>query len=280
MWAEIVICNAALCWLLASTLLEVLDVSVDTSLLSHDASNVDLVGIVLILDKSRLDGLLQPLRVNRQVTVGNQIVNRIIAVDHHLLGCFIFLRRSSNLRCCIWFHLVGWLFLVHVIGFSNDLTMSSRGGETLNVLIQLVSQVIWVHAEKRLCSHDFHWHYCVQLALQFLLRSMILSGRLLLLLFVWLRRTTSTLNRRTHSFGMIPHLVSFSLSEDCIIGCSTTSLYDLFRRHLLDASRQFLWASCTRSGWTFSYILRFWLCAVIHSRRWLIPLSYTRATIV
>ena len=73
--AKVVVGNPAFTWRFTPALLEVLDVLVDARLLSHDALNVNLVGVVLILDQSCLDGLLQSTWVHGHFPVRDLDVN-------------------------------------------------------------------------------------------------------------------------------------------------------------------------------------------------------------
>ena len=75
MRAKVVVGNPAFNRRFTPALLEVLDLLVDARLLSHDALNVNLVGVVLILDQCCLDGLLQSIWVHGQFPVRDLDVN-------------------------------------------------------------------------------------------------------------------------------------------------------------------------------------------------------------
>ena len=63
--------------LLTLAVFVVLDVPVDANLFTHDALNVDLVWVVVVLYQSSLDGLFQSVWVHRQVLVWNQLVDQV-----------------------------------------------------------------------------------------------------------------------------------------------------------------------------------------------------------
>ena len=63
-------------WRFTPALLKVLNVLVDARLLSHDALDVNLVWVVLILDQSCLDGFFQSTRVHGHLTVRDLDINR------------------------------------------------------------------------------------------------------------------------------------------------------------------------------------------------------------
>ncbi len=75
--------------LLALTLLKVADMLMNADLLSHDALNVDFVRVVIVLNQSNFYGFFEALRVNRQLFVRNEQIDRV------------FFRSRFNL-CNLW----------------------------------------------------------------------------------------------------------------------------------------------------------------------------------
>jgi len=78
--------TGVLCALFATTLLELLDVFVDTHLFAHDALDVDLVWVVVVLDQRVFYGLAQTLGVHGQVLVWNQRLDRVFFERHFYRG--------------------------------------------------------------------------------------------------------------------------------------------------------------------------------------------------
>ena len=55
---------------------------------------------------------------------------------------------------------------IYLVLLCNDLSMGIRGWEPIHILFYLVSKYMRLLTEKRLSTHDLHWHNCVQLALK------------------------------------------------------------------------------------------------------------------
>ena len=109
----------------------ILDVLVNPDLLSHDALNVNLVCIVVVLDQSSLDGFLETLWVHREVLIGDECV-------YFILRLLPFLRALLILNLDLVTALID-LILLHTVGFGNDFAMASGCWEAIDVLLDLVA---------------------------------------------------------------------------------------------------------------------------------------------
>ena len=215
---------------------------VDSNLLPHDALNVDLVRVVLILNQSRLDGFLQAHRVNWQTFVRNQHVNFIflctgffsflmviailiefreglVLISPKMIFRSFFSQFPFNLRgFSIWV-----LFDFHVISFLDDLTMGARCRETMNILVELVTEHDRFLTEEGLSAHNLHRHDRVQLTLKLLFGAVVVLASDL-----GFKRYVVSDSGALHLLHRSSHLVLFVKTDHFNIVLGACSMDDIF----------------------------------------------------
>ena len=175
--------------LLAQTQLIVRYVFVNAGLFAQDSLNIDLFGLVTVLDQSFPDCIFHALRINWHNNIWwYQLGDHLVLLAFRLF--FHYRRDSPTLDArmtqaalrsvsvalvrlqilVVLLSSVSQLRRVHIVCLCNHLSMYVGGWEPLNILVQLVTQRVRIPAEEGLRADNLHRHDRVHVVLELLSR--------------------------------------------------------------------------------------------------------------